>query len=265
MTKNVKALIVGGGPAGLSLAYSLGSDSLILEREERVGGLCRSIEVDGGVFDIGGHSFHTPHPEVADLLESLTPGGVFRQQRQATVFTNGVLIPYPFQQFFDRIPNPDIVEACARGLERVTESGPEPQNFEEYITRKFGQGIADHFMLPYNRKLWARDIRNISCEWTSERVAAPKGKDETFDTSGGSRKPLQPSTRVGYPQKGGFAEFFEAFVPHVPQVDLNTEVVSIDPVRKIAVASDGRTFSWECLVSTMPLPEIVRLVGIGPC
>ena len=56
----VKGLVVGGGPSGLALAYGLGGDTLVLEKEATVGGLCRSIYHDGGVFDIGGHSFDTP-------------------------------------------------------------------------------------------------------------------------------------------------------------------------------------------------------------
>lgn len=264
MIRNVHTLIVGGGPAGLSVAYALQGDTLVLEREDRVGGLCRSIEVDGGVFDIGGHSFHTPHPDVHDLIDRLTPGGLFKQKRDARVYSHGTLIPYPFQRFYDRLPDPDIVRACEEGLSARTEGAEPPQNFEDFIIQQFGQGIADHFMLPYNRKLWARDISKISCEWTSERVAAPKGQTETFDTSGGERRPLQPDTRVGYPQEGGFEQLYKAFVSRVPAVECGCDVVSIDPVNRTASTADGREFAWERLVSSMPLPRLVRVVEGTP-
>ena len=77
------------------------------------------------------------------------------QERDARIYTHGTLIPYPFQKFFDRIPNPEVVEACRRGLHNLSDNGAPPKNFEEFIIRKFGQGIANHFMLPYNRKIWA--------------------------------------------------------------------------------------------------------------
>lgn len=257
---NVEGLVVGGGPTGLALAYGLQGDTLVLEKEASVGGLCRSIHHGGGVFDIGGHSFHTPHPEVFDLVDGLLDGGLYAQERDARVYTHNALIPYPFQKNFDRIPNPEVVEECRRGLAGRGVNGATPRNFEEQILQQFGQGIADHFMLPYNRKIWARDIRKISCEWTSERVAAPKGVAERFDRSGGRRKPLQSDTTVGYPRTGGFDEIYKSFLSHVPAVEVNSPVVEIDPIGRVATTLDGREFRWEFLVSTIPLPVLVRVV-----
>ncbi len=263
--REVHALIVGGGPSGLALAYELQGDTLVLEKEDQVGGLCRSITHEGGVFDIGGHSFHTPHTDVYELISELMGDGLGHVQRDARVYSHGTLIPYPFQKFYDRLPDPDVVRACEEGLQSAAaRGGEEPTNFEEYIVQKFGEGIAEHFMLPYNRKLWARDISKISCEWTSERVAAPKGESENFDTSGGKRKPLQPDQKVGYPREGGFEEFFKAFEPHIPGVEVNAEVASIDPVKRIATTRDGRRFGYRFLVSTMPLPILARLVEGTP-
>jgi UDP-galactopyranose mutase len=260
-SRRVDHLIIGAGPSGLSTAYALQGDTVVLEKESEVGGLCRSIERGGGVFDIGGHSFHTPHPEVHGLVDDLLDGGLYRQKREARVFSHGALLPYPFQKNFDGIPDEDVVRACEEGLEAVSDVDPsEAQDFEEYIVAKFGPGIAEHFMLPYNRKLWARDISKISCEWTSERVADPKGKEQTFDTKGGKRKPLQSDTKVGYPQEGGYQEIYESFVPHVPEVRTDSPVTHIDPERKLLRTAGGEEYRWERLVSTMPLPELVRVV-----
>jgi protoporphyrinogen oxidase len=264
MSERVKTLIVGGGPSGLALAYGLQGDTLVLEKEERVGGLCRSIHHGGGVFDIGGHSFHTPHSEVNDLVLELLNGRLYTQRRDARVYTHGVLIPYPFQKFFDQIPNPEVVEACERGLREASGDLAEAQNFEEYIIGKFGKGIAESFMLPYNRKLWARDIKDMSCEWTSERVAAPKGVDERFSTTDGSRKPLQHTTQVGYPDVGGYEEIFKSFASHMPGLSLQSCVVHIDPQGHVATTADGRQYHWEYLVSTIPLPSLVQIFDAVP-
>jgi len=117
---------------------------------------------------------------------------------------------------------------------------------------------------PYNRKLWARDIKKMSCDWTSQRVAAPKGESQRFDTTGGQRKPLQPDTSVGYPQKGGFEKIFESFVPGVPNLELNSTVAHIDPRLRTATTQDGKQYGWEFLVSTIPLPILVRIVEGTP-
>lgn len=256
--------MIGGGPSGLALAYELQGDTLILEKESTVGGLCRSITEQGGVFDIGGHSFHTPHPEVNELVHHLLDGGPSLQQRDARVYSHGTLIPYPFQKFYDQLPDPDVVSDCEVGLQSAIPGNPSADNFEDYIIQRFGRGIAEHFMLPYNRKLWARDIRKISCEWTSERVAGAKGAEERFANDGGKRLPLQSDTRVGYPREGGFEEIYRSFVDHVPGIELNTAVVQIDPYAKAVITEDGRRFEWEFLVSTMPLPILVRLIEGTP-
>jgi protoporphyrinogen oxidase len=264
MIKKFQSLIIGGGPSGLAVAYSLQGDILVVEKEATVGGLCRSIYHNGGVFDIGGHSFHTPYPEVYELVQDLLDGGLYQQQRDARVYSHGALIPYPFQRFYDRIPNPEVVQACEEGLRNINGNASKAENFEEYIIAKFGQGIADHFMLPYNRKLWARDIKQVSCEWTSERVAAPKGEKEQFDITGGKRKPLQPNTYVGYPPKGGFEEIFKSFVPHLPHLELNCSITKIDPHSRIAIAESGQQYQWDFLVSTIPLPILVRIIKDTP-
>lgn len=261
--REVDVLIIGAGPAGLSLAHHLSADSLILEMENEVGGLCRSIEREGAVFDIGGHSFHTPHPEVREFVERIMGDNWESQVRDARVFSHGVLLPYPFQKHFEDIPDPRVVAECKAGLEQA-DSADDAQNFQEYIIRRFGPGVAEHFMLPYNRKIWARDIRRVSCEWTSQRVAAPKGAEEKFDTKGGERKPLQAGTMVSYPKRGGFQAIFVAMAGHVPALELGQEVVEIDPSKKTARTAAGMEVSWNRLVSTMPIPDLLEITAGVP-
>lgn len=264
--RHIDTLIVGAGPTGLATAYGLQGDTVIVERGDDVGGLCRSLHRDGGVFDIGGHSFHTPHPEVVELLERLMGSPLYRQRRDARIYTHGQLIRYPFQKFYQDIHDAELVRRCEEGLGDRVGDAHLAADYEEFILRQFGQGIADAFMLPYNRKLWARDLKQISTEWTSQRVAAPRGDVDRFLTSGGGgeRKPLESDSWVGYPSQGGFEEMYRAFVPHVPEVQLRSEIVHIDPAARTAVTADDRTFRWNTLVSTIPLPELVGIINGVP-
>ncbi len=260
---NVKYLVIGAGPSGLSLAYHLLGDTLVLEKESQVGGLCRSFQHQDGVFDIGGHSFHTPHAYVADLVEALMNGQLYVQPRDAQVYSSGVLIPYPFQQFFEQLPDPVIVEACREGLQHRSAQN-EAHNFEEHILNKFGVGIADHFMLPYNRKLWARDLKSMSVEWTSERVAGLSKNDKPSGAPAGKRRPLQAETAVGYPTNGGFEEISRSFVAHIPSLELNCDVQVIDPLSRTLETNNGRIFQYKYLISTMPLPILLSKTKAVP-
>lgn len=262
MSKNI---IIGAGPAGIGAGISLGKDCLILEKSDSVGGFSRSININGAIFDFGGHSFHTPHTEVHDLVYNSLD--MYRQTRNAKCYFDGQIIPYPFQKNYRSINNQKVVEECAEGLENVMAglNKSEFDNFEQFIQLSFGKGIANHFMLPYNRKLWGRDLKRMSADWTSERVAAPEGVKEKFDTSGGKRKPLQSDTKVGYPVKGGFGEIYNALGKKLSKVVFKSQVKRIDPKTKTVFYNDGEKIQYENLISTIPIIDFLKMIdGVPP-
>lgn len=253
-------VIIGAGPAGLALACHYEGKSRILERGTEPGGLCRSIELDGAMFDIGGHSFHTPHEEVREFVETLMRGNWSSQQRDARVFFDGELIPYPFQAHFDKLGDGAVVADCRAGRGGDTDKAA---NFEEWIVARFGEGVARHFMLPYNRKLWARDLRGMSREWVGERVASPAG--EKREPGGGGRKPLQSDSRVAYPTQGGFGAILQRMAADCAPIEYGAEIVRVDVASKTVESTDGRVWRWQRLASTMPVPLLLRAVdGVPP-
>ena len=252
-------LIIGAGPAGLALARDYSGEKRLLERESEVGGLCRSFEIGGGIFDIGGHSFHTPHADVDHFVRTLMRNNWSVQVRDARVYFNGEFIPYPFQQNFEKLSDKDVVEEC-RDAARSDPQGA--ANFEDWIVARFGAGVATHFMLPYNRKLWARDLRRMSCEWVGERVADPSIGHSVVSV--GKRKPLQSNSWVGYPAQGGFGEIYKTMAKACGPIELNCDVIRIDPSEKILECRDGRVWHWERLASTMPAPLLLKSVEGAP-
>src|ERR1700728_54696 len=152
MHSRTETLILGAGPAGIGAGIALGSECILVERASEVGGQSKTIRIGEAFFDIGGHSFHTHHQDVRELVyKSLE---MFDQRRNAQCLTHGVLIPYPFQHHFHLIPDSEVVDKCATGLQAASQASS-VSNFQEYIVARFGQGIADEFMIPYNQKLWA--------------------------------------------------------------------------------------------------------------
>lgn len=257
MSISEKNIIIGAGPGGIGAALSLGKDCVVLEKAKEIGGLSRSITIDGAVFDFGGHSFHTPHPEVKQLVHNALE--IYEQTRNAKCFVDNEIIPYPFQKNFEKLSNQEIVASCKNGL---TNNGlaNEFENFEQFIIGKFGAGIAKHFMLPYNRKLWGRDLKRMAVDWTGERVAGPKGTKEKFDTTGGKRKPLQSDTKVGYPAKGGFGEIFVALGKQIQDIRFNQSVARVDPKSKKVFTARGDSFPYHNLISSIPIPDFLKMV-----
>ena len=255
MLSRDELLIVGAGPSGLATAAAYRGRARILEQAEEVGGLCRSIEFGGGVFDIGGHSFHSPHAEVTALVDGLFAQGLAWQARDARVWFQGELIAYPFQDHFHQLSDAAVVAEC-----RAQSPDPTVQvradTLHDWILRRFGAGVAERFLLPYNRKLWGRDLHRVSCEWVGERIAGSEARGQ----AGPARRPLQARTLVGYPREGGFGEIFRALAARCAPIAFGRRLSRIDPVARVAHTEDGEAWGWDRFVSTMPAPALLEAI-----
>jgi len=279
----VKVLILGAGLTGLSAAYHLGNeDYLVLEKHSRVGGLCRTEEYDGFLFDLSIHILYTQNEYVSHLIRGvLLKGNYHEQVRESWIYSKGVYTEYPFQAHTYGLP-PDVIKECILGLIEAKYGGnrrqgtgtgdreqdvrnPANMNFEEWIYRTFGKGIAKHFMIPYNRKQWAFDLKKMNCDWIAYRVPVP----DLEDVLDGALKPPQkkygPNSYFWYPCRGGIEALPRGFLPYVgDKVVTNAEVVKIHSKRKYVELKNGETIGYEKLIYTLPLPLVSVLLDDVP-
>lgn len=295
-------IVIGAGPTGLSAAFHLGADATLLERNATVGGWCRSIEDRGFTFDHAGHIMFSNDPYVHEMYRMLLGANVHWQEREAWIYSKGVYTRYPFQGSLYGLPpdvikecivgavesrfgplaktarqsrttQPCINDCCADGIseaavplsgERLArgEAGGEPRNFEEFIYQVWGAGIAKHFAIPYNTKLWAVPLSEMETSWLGGRVPQPDLSEMIEGALKPAPKPMGPNARFGYPLRGGFQALMNGFLPHVKgPLRLNTRVIGISPSRACATLENGEVLSYRTLISTMPLPALVRLIG----
>ena len=233
----------------------------MLERSTEVAGLCRTVELDGAVFDLGGHSFHTPHENVRRLVFDALQ--MEQQRREAWCFVAGSWVAYPFQRHFDELPDSELRESCANGLKAAGE-WRDAANFDTYLDLRFGRGIAETFLRPYNAKLWGADLARMCADWTSERVAAPAGTDQRFRDKDSVRLPLQADTMIAYPARGGYGEIFRCLARRVTDLRLGESVTCIDPMRRTLETRSGQTQKWRRIISTIPLPDLMALLTDVP-
>jgi UDP-galactopyranose mutase len=293
-------VIVGAGPTGLSTAYHLGPDALLLERNDRVGGWCRSVVDHGFTFDYAGHILFSNDPYVHELYRLLLGDNVHWQDREAWIYSKGRYTRYPFQGALHGLPA-DVVAEClvgaiearygsvrppatgngARPIEDCCGDGileasaplarcegangatpPAPANFEEFIHRVWGAGIARHFAIPYNRKLWTVPLSEMETSWLGGRVPLPDLREMIEGALGPVPKPMGPNARFGYVLRGGIQALMDAFLARIRgEVRVNTPVVAVSAERRTVTLGDRREVAWRQLVSTMPLPVLVRLLG----
>ncbi len=262
-----KYLIIGAGLSGLSAAYHFKkngcSDWLILERSKEIGGLCRSVKHDGGfIFDHSIHILYSSDPYASDLIKTLLDGNIIVQERQSWVYSNGVYTPYPWQANTYGLPV-EIVKECVMGIIKAAyerDMRPESTNFEEWCYNTFGEGIAKYFMIPYNLKLWAIDPKHMTDAWIKDRVLTPSLDEVLEGALHRQKKYFGPNAVFWYPEKGGIEALPKGFLAYLnkEKICFHTEVVKIFRKEKRLVSLDGREWSYDTLVSTLPLPILVK-------
>ena len=261
---HIPILILGGGITGLSTAYHLEragrTDYLLLEKEPFFGGLCASTYRDGFTLDFGGHLLHLHTPQGEALVRALLGDNLLRCERRAWVFTHGRRVPFPFQANLWALPE-DVRARCVQGLLRAAQNPPAepPQDFQTWCLAAFGQGIYDEFMRPYNEKLWGLPPRELTCDWCGPFVPLPAPEQIAQSAQRPPERAYGYNAHFYYPRAGGIGALTAALAQAVSRKRARAEVTRIDLARKTAQVG-GETFSYDTLVSTIPLPVLARLV-----
>jgi protoporphyrinogen oxidase len=170
------AIVLGGGPAGLAATWELsagGARALVVEREEAVGGLCRTHERAGYRFDMGGHRFITSDRALLDRVVGLMGEDLLLAQRTSEVALLGQRFKYPLElpDLARKLPPRLAARALLSYLRQRLRPHSAPRNFEEWATRRFGRVLYELFLGPYTQKVWGVAPRELSPEWAPQRIS----------------------------------------------------------------------------------------------
>jgi protoporphyrinogen oxidase len=137
----------------------------------------------------------------------------------------------------------------------------EPKNFEEFIYKVWGEGVAKHFAVPYNRKLWAVPLSEMETSWLGGRVPLPDLSEMIEGALHPVAKPIGPNARFGYPLQGGFQALMDGFLPLLKgELRTGARVTRVLPNSRKVVLDDGSTYEYGQLVSTIPLPKLIGML-----
>lgn len=266
-------LILGAGLTGLSTALHLrGRPFVLVEREDRAGGKARSERRHGFTFDVTGHWLHLRDPRVQSLMARLfAPGDLVEIERRTGVYTHGVMLPYPFQANLHGLPL-EVVRQCLVGFVHAqleqARGRPAPRTFAEFAEARFGVGIAQHFFVPYNTKLWGMSPDELTPDWVSRFIPMPDLEQVIAGAIGLRQEGLGYNARFWYPRAGGIDAVPEAMarvVSGAGTLRLGATVEEIDPVgRRVKLQDDDDWLSYGALVSTLPLPVLVARIREVP-
>src|SRR5439155_219878 len=177
ITPERPALVLGGGPAGLTAGYLLakqGKPVVVVEAETQVGGLAKTVvDPEGYRFDLGGHRFFTKATEVDALWHEVMGDEFLKRPRMSRIYWNGKFLDYPLNGT-DVIKKLGPVELIRAGLSYLwaaaTKRNAPEDNLEQWVSNRFGKRLYQLFFKSYNEKVWGVPTTEIRAEWAAQRI-----------------------------------------------------------------------------------------------
>lgn len=253
-------LIIGAGISGLTYAAATSHDYLVLEAEEQIGGYCKTIYKDGFIWDYSGHFFHFQHPELRDyVMQHISPDEMLTVQKHTQILYKDRHVDFPFQMNIHQLEQQEFID-CLYDLFSIPDGAPS-DTFKQMLYAKFGRSIAEKFLIPYNSKLYATDLDRLDVD-AMGRFFPYADKEQIVRNF---RQPEGKSYNATflYP-KQGCIRIVNSVASHVDmgRVSLGERLLSIDPATHTAV-TDKRTLHYDRLISSMSLPKLMDLCGVG--
>jgi protoporphyrinogen oxidase len=273
---SVDVLVIGAGPTGLGAAKRLnqidGPSWMIVDSNEIPGGLASTDVTDEGfLYDVGGHVIFSHYKYFDDCIDEALPNDDdwFTHQRISYVRCKGFWVPYPFQNNISMLGKDDQVKCIDGMIDAALEArvaNTKPANFDEWIVRQMGTGIAELFMRPYNYKVWAVPTTDMQCEWLGERVAAPNVKLVTQNVIlGKTAGNWGPNATFRFPARDGTGGIWIAVAKTLPdskkRFGSNGTVTKVDADNKRVHLKDGTVVNYQKLINTMAVDALVEKMG----
>jgi protoporphyrinogen oxidase len=258
--------VLGAGLTGMSAALHLdraGVERRLFERLERPGGHAITVEDGGYRFDRTGHLLHLRDPEIRREVLGWLGDDVLEISRRSRIWSSGVYTRYPFQANTFGLP-PAVANECLLGFLRAHFAKPErpPENFEEFCLATFGEGFTKRFMVPYNARLWGVPPTEITADWCSRFVPIPKLEDVVAGAVGLNDRELGYNAKFLYPRRG-IGELSAALARETGRIEIGRAPKRIDaPNRRLVF--DDEIVHYDALISTVPLPTLIRLLEEVP-
>lgn len=263
-TESCDVLVLGAGLGGLAVSQrlcELGIETDVFEKSGRVGGLASTRVVKGFRFDHGPHVSFTKRDEIRQLFASAVQGRFRERPTRLLNNWNKRWITHPAQSHLYGLPS-DLVARCILDfVERPKVD--KPRTYEEWCVAHLGQTFSDEFTFRYTRRYWTAEASELTADWVSNRVHAPSLAELVRGALGPQPANQHYISTYRYPTDGGFEPYLAAVIGG-QRVHLHQEAVSWDPIARVVEFASGRSVQYEQLVSSLPVPVLVRICVSAP-
>lgn len=257
-------IILGSGVAGISAAYHLkllGEKVVVFEKDDDWGGLCANFTIDGFRFDKFVHFTFADDEYVRNLFEESSP--TYSHPSVSSNYYNGYWLKHPAQNNLAPLPIDEKVQIIKGFINRKSKPFEELENYEDWLRAQYGDYFAENFPFRYTRKYWGVEPEFLETKWVGNRMYSPDLDEVLRGSYETQSKNFYYTSYMKYPKKGGFRSLLNKCREGL-DVRFNMEVVEIDPFEKCVKFKNGNKVNYSTLISSLPLPEIVKMINNCP-
>lgn len=261
MSNNV---ILGAGIAGISAAYHLkqkGENSVIFEKDNDWGGLCGFFEIDGFRFDRFVHFTFAKDEKIAELFAKSSP--LYAHPPVSYNYWRGCWLKHPAQNNLAPLPIEEKVKIIDSFVNRPRKDVAEISDYAEWLRVQYGDYFAENFPFAYTRKYWGVEAKQLETKWVGNRLHVSPLPEVLRGAFAEQQENFYYTKFMNYPKKGGFRSIMNECRKGL-DIRLNKKAVHIDTAAKQVEFADGTVENYDNLISSLPLPEIIKMISDVP-
>lgn len=257
-------VILGAGIAGISAGYHLkqkGIDSVIYEKDNDWGGLCGNFSIDGFRFDRFVHFSFATDENDKSLFAAST--GMIEHIPFPSNYYKGFWLRHPAQNNLAPLPIQEKVDIITDFVNRPQKDISNIVTYDEWLRVQYGNYFAEHFPFVYTKKYWGVSADKLETKWVGVRMYTPDLRQVLQGSYSTQDECFYFAKKMLYPKKGGFKSILNKCREGL-DIKLNHKVIEINAQDKIITFANGNSITYERLISTLPLPEIINMLPDVP-
>ena len=262
--QNNDVIILGAGIAGISAGYHLTQKNIrckLFERDNDWGGLCGNFTIDGFRFDRFVHFTFPDDDYTRNIFEQSSP--TYSHPSVSSNYWHGYWLKHPAQDNLAPLPTEDKVNIISDFCNRKVLDIDDIHDYEQWLRVQYGDYFAEHFPFLYTKKYWGVEPHELGTEWVGKRMHVPLLQDVLRGAFETQDKNYYYTNFMRYPKVGGFRSLLDTCRKGL-DISFNKCAVRIIPDKHIVEFQDGTKCEYSRLISTLPLPEIVKMVDSCP-
>ena len=256
-------VVLGGGVSGISAGYHLGLkdiENIVFEKKLSWGGLCDNFIIGNGfLFDYFVHLSFTDSDCVKDLFKQSSE--YFSHHPTANNYYKGRWLKHPAQNNLAHLSAEEKTKIILDFINKPKQV--DPLNYRDWLFFQFGEYFTANFPGKYTNKYWTVPSEEMTTDWLGNRFSLPRLETLLKGAFEEQQENFYYAKEMRYPTKGGYKSFLTKMVSQT-NIKTNKEAVLIDLKAKRINFADNTFIHYDKLISSLPLPELVKLIKNVP-